>query len=124
MGDSLNERIFLEYMFPDGPQPAAVSERLQRWVQAFAHWLADLGARFTPGTTRQAKLSWKRLYVQLQLDHPPTPRMPWELEASDITAHSRWLGAQGYAASTIANSIGYLAGFYRWCAARRIRKSA
>ncbi len=124
MAVSSHERLLLEYMFPDGHHPAAVSERLQRWVQAFAHWLADLGARFTPGTTRQAKLSWKRLYVQLQLAHPSTPPMPWELESNDIAAHARWLAAQSYASSTIANSIGYLAGFYRWCAAQSIDPAA
>ena len=46
--------------------------------------------------------------------------MPWELAQADIQAHVAWLQAQGYAASTVANAVGGVASFYRWCDERRV----
>jgi hypothetical protein len=40
--------------------------------------------------------------------------MPWELGEVDIQAYAAWMEKEGYAASTIANSLGYTSNFYKW----------
>ena len=91
----------------------AAPERLLVWAEAFDEWLRELGAKYTKSTTKQAKLAWRRL-LQNQGSYP------WALAEEDIQAHAAWMEEQGYAASTTANALGYIAKFYEWCDERRI----
>ena len=88
-------------------------DRLLAWAEAFDEWLRELGAKYTKSTTKQAKLAWRRL-LQNQGSYP------WALGEEDIQAHAAWMEEQGYAASTTANALGYIAKFYEWCDERRI----
>ena len=42
------------------------------------------------------------------------------MREGDIQAHAAWMEKEGYAVSTIANSLGYISNFYQWCDERRI----
>lgn len=99
-----------------------VSERLIRWSRAFDEWLEERGTIFRPSTRKQSRLAWKRLLQVWRNEDPGTSssKMPWELEKGDIEQFMEWMKAKGYAASTIANSVGMLANFYRWFGERWI----
>jgi hypothetical protein len=51
---------------------------------------------------------------------PQQGKLPWELTQADFEAHMAWMRAQGYSANYIAQTLGVLANFYRWCAARQV----
>lgn len=91
----------------------SASSRLLSWSAAFDQWLAELWENYKPSAYKAALQAWQRLLRQ-------QGRPPWELASDDIHAHLVWLDSQGYAANTIANALGYLAGFYHWCAGQQV----
>jgi integrase len=108
--------LLLELIFGEEASTAwrEADERLLFWAEAFEEWLAERAAIYKPGTTKQAKLSVRRLLRN------QNKIMLWELKQEDMEGHRDWMAAEGYAASTIYNDLGVLANFFRWCDERRI----
>ncbi len=89
------------------------SERLRRWCEAFEAWLEERRQNYRPGAFKAAGQAWGRLLRQ-------QGKMPWELRQEDFEQHAAWMEARGYAWTTIANALGYMASFYRWCDERMV----
>jgi integrase len=107
--------MLLELWFGEAAErvQGGASERLLHWCEAFEAWLEDLRCRYKPSSHKQAVLTWRRLARQ-------SGKMPWELEAGDIEQFTTWMQGEGYAVTTISNSLGYVASFYRWCGERGV----
>lgn len=89
------------------------SSRLRRWCGAFDEWLANRKQNYKPGAHKQAVQAWQRLLHQQS-------KIPWELRRQDFEQHAAWMEAKGYAPTTIANALGSMASFYRWCDEREV----
>jgi len=63
MAEERKPLILLEFLFSESAEAAqhAASDRLLTWAEAFDEWLAELGAKYTQSTTKQARLAWRRL---------------------------------------------------------------
>jgi site-specific recombinase XerD len=110
MDDESKTPMLLRLMFGEaaGTARSGASPRLLRWGEAFDGWLAERGSNGRESTGKQARLAWRRLLNRCG-------KMPWELRQADIEAHVAWMEAEGYSAATIANGVGILANFFRWC---------
>ena len=86
MAEERKPLILLEFLFSESAEAAqhAASDRLLTWAEAFDEWLAELGAKYTQSTTKQARLAWRRL-LQNQGSYP------WALGEEDIQAHAAWM---------------------------------
>jgi hypothetical protein len=115
MGDENKIPVMLEFLFGEAAERAqrGASRRLRRWCRAFDDWLKERQSRYGQATHKQARLAWRRL---LRQQH----KMPWELSKADIEEHARRLQEEGYAAATIANAIGIIGNFYRWCEEQQV----
>ena len=115
MAEEDNIPLLLDFLFGESAVTAqrGASERLLRWVNAFDGWLAERGRKYTPSTTKQAKLTFRRLLRDRK-------EMLWELKQEHIEQHRDWMAAEGYAASTIANALGIIAIFFTWCDERQV----
>ena len=104
----------MELLFGEAAETAerGASERLRRWCAAFDAWLGERKAT-KPSTVEPAELAWRQLLRR-------RPKMPWELTRADFEAYVRTMQAEGYAASRIAQDLGYHIHFYRWCDAHSI----
>jgi site-specific recombinase XerD len=107
--------MLLEFLFGEAAETAqrGASPRLMRWGEAFDEWMAEQGRRCKPSTSKQAKITWRRLLGESGV-------MPWELGQKDIEQHAAWMAAENYAATTISSALGIIASFYRWCDERQI----
>ena len=101
--------MMLEFIFGEAAGAAwqGASERLMLWSGAFEEWMAERQHKYKKDAVKQARLAWRRLLRERR-------KMPWELSRADIEAHAAWMQAQGYATSSIANSIGFFDHFFRW----------
>ena len=105
----------IEFLFGETARAglSAASERLLRWSRAFEDWLAEIGRLRRPVYSKAAERSWWRLLRRC-------PKMPWELEPADLLSHLAWMEAQGFAPGTVRFDLGYLSGFFSWCAAQGV----
>ena len=102
----------MEWLFGEAAMQGA-GERLRRWSQAFEEWLEERKRKYMASTNKPAIPTWRRLLRERR-------KMPWEMRREDIEQHAAWMKEEGYAAPTIANGIGIMANFYRWCTERKI----
>ena len=85
--------LMLEFLYGESAKTAQrdAPDRLLAWAEAFDEWLAELGAKYTKSTTKQARLAWRRL---LQEGGVVKGRFPWALGEEDIQAHAAWMGTE------------------------------
>ena len=102
--------LLFTFYFGDSASSAqrGASRRFKKWSRAFDQWIAERRREHRKNSIKQMLLAWRRLVRQCG-------KMPWQLMPSDIDQHLAALKQEGYAVSTINNSIGYIAGFYQWC---------
>jgi hypothetical protein len=134
MGDEMKVPKMMVLLLGDAPEPfrpGIYSARLMRWCEAFDEWLEDRRRNYRPGAYKQALLTWKRFlageaWTRGNASGADSTRqrkvlkMPWEIEQADIEGHVSWMRAKGYASTTMANAVGVLASFYRWCGERGV----
>ncbi len=124
--------MLLEFLFGEAAETVrrGASPRLMRWGEAFDEWLDEQGRRCKPSTSKQAKITWRRLLWERGgsrsgscpsgMRDKLTTGLPWELSQKDIEGHAAWMAAENYTATTIASALGIIAAFYRWCDERQI----
>lgn len=93
-------------LYPAG-FPTPLSPQFLHWALAFEAWLDQRASRYQAGVTKQALLAFRRL-----LHHQPRPL--WDFQPSHLVDHLAWLQQQGYAPSSIANTVGIFNNFYTW----------
>ncbi len=110
-------RLFSFY-FGDSAVSAqsGASRRLKKWSRAFEQWVGERRRNTQKDTVKHALLAWRRLVRQCG-------KMPWQVTQQDIDQHIAWFDLEGYAASTINGSIGFIASFYQWCDEQRVDPS-
>jgi hypothetical protein len=107
--------LLFTFYFGDSALSAhrGASRRFKKWSRAFDLWVAGLQQHYRKDTLKHALLAWRRLVRQ-------SGKMPWQLTPSDISQHLTWLKQDGFADSTVNGSVGFIAGFYQWCADQRV----
>jgi hypothetical protein len=105
----------LRFLYGEAAEAVQIgaSERLKTWARAFDEWIAERRRIYKANTVKQSVLAWRRLMGERR-------KMPWELSQADIEQHTDWMKAQGYAPTTISNTIGIISNFYRWCDQRQV----
>lgn len=107
--------LLFTFYFGDSASSAhrGASRRFKKWSRAFDSWIAHQRQHYRQDTLKHALLAWRRLVRQ-------SGKMPWQLTSSDIDHHIVRLKQEGFAVSTVNGSIGFIAGFYQWCAEQHV----
>jgi len=107
--------LLFTFYFGDSASSAhsGASRRFKKWSRAFDQWIAQRRRDYRKDTLKHALLAWRRLVRQ-------SGKMPWQLTPSDIDHHLAALKQEGFALSTVNGSIGFIAGFYQWCAEQHV----
>jgi integrase len=107
--------LLFTYYFGDSATSAqhGASRRFKKWSCAFDQWVVQLRQDLSKNSLKQPLLAWRRLVRQCG-------KMPWQLTPSDINQHLTWMKQEGFAISTVNDSIVYISAFYRWCGEQNV----
>jgi integrase len=107
--------LLFTFYFGDSASTAhqGASRRFKKWSQAFDQWVVQLRQNLSKDSLKQPLLAWRRLVRQCG-------KMPWQITSADINQHLSWMKQQGFAVSTVNDSIVYISGFYQWCAEQNV----
>ena len=107
--------LLFTFYFGDSAASAhrGASRRFKKWSRAFDQWITQQRQHYRKDTLKHALLAWRRLVRQ-------SGKMPWQISQEDIEQHITWMKQEGFAVSTINSSIGFILGFYQWCADQHV----
>jgi len=107
--------LLFTFYFGDSASSAhhGASRRFKKWSRAFDQWVAKLRQDLRKDSLKQPLLAWRRLIRQCG-------KMPWQLTPADINQHLTWMKQEGFAVSTVNDSIVYISAFYQWCAEQNV----
>ena len=103
--------LLFTFYFGDSASTAhqGASRRFKKWSCAFDEWVVQLRRDLNKNSLKQPLIAWRRLVRQCG-------KMPWQLTPADINQHLTWMRQEGFAVSTVNDSIVFISGFYQWCA--------
>ena len=107
--------ILFTFYFDDSASSAhqGASRRFKKWSRAFDRWVVQLRRDLCKDSLKQPLIAWRRLVRQCG-------KMPWQITSADINQHLTWMKQEGFAVSTVNDSIVYISGFYEWCAEQNV----